>query len=97
VETVTEVKISIIGAGSAVFSMRLVRDLCLSPSLQGSTVCCMDINEERLNIVHGLAQRYALETKAELKLEKTIDRAQALLDADFVINTALIGGHTDVE
>jgi alpha-galactosidase len=94
---VTEVKISVIGAGSAVFSMRLVRDVCLTPPLQGSTVSFMDINEERLNIVHNLAQRYAQETHTDLKLEKTTDRAHAILDADFVVNTALIGGHTDVE
>jgi alpha-galactosidase len=64
---VSEVKISIIGAGSAVFSMRLIQDISLTPSLQGSTVCFMDINEERLNIVYNLARRYAQELKADLK------------------------------
>jgi translation elongation factor EF-Ts len=35
-------KITIIGAGSAVFSLGLVRDLCLTPGLRGSTVCLME-------------------------------------------------------
>ncbi|NIM45821.1 MAG: hypothetical protein GTO54_09415, partial [Nitrososphaeria archaeon] len=35
--------------------------------------------------------------KADLKFEKTLERNEALQDADFVINTALTGGHTNVE
>jgi len=88
-----EVRISIIGAGSAVFSLSLVRDLCLTPNLQGSTVSFMDINEERLNAVYSLCDRYAKEMQANLKLEKTSSRRQSLQDADFVINTALAAGH----
>ncbi len=88
-----DIRISIIGAGSAVFSLSLVRDLCLTPNLQGSTVSFMDINEERLNAVHALCERYAKEMQAKLKLEKTTDRRQSLQDADFVINTALAAGH----
>lgn len=45
------VKIGIIGAGSAVFSLRLVSDLCKTPGLSGSTVTLMDIDEERLDAV----------------------------------------------
>lgn len=33
-----DIKISIIGAGSAVFSISLIKDLCLTPNLSGSTV-----------------------------------------------------------
>ena len=93
----TEVRISIIGAGSAAFSINLVRDLCLTEGLKGSTVCFMDIDEKRLNVVYGLARRYANEVKADLKFEKTIERNVALRDADFVINTALVTGHTKEE
>src|SRR3712207_7165808 len=39
--------IAIIGAGSAVFSLGLIRDLCLTERLHGSTVRLMDIDEER--------------------------------------------------
>jgi len=78
-----KVKISIIGAGSAVFSMSLVRDICLKNSLKGSTVCFMDIDKERLDVVHSLAERYAKERNADLKLEKTLERNEALQDADF--------------
>jgi alpha-galactosidase len=49
------VKISIIGAGSGVFSLGLVKDLCLTDNLRESEVSFMDLNPERLDIVHGLA------------------------------------------
>jgi len=87
------VKISVIGAGSAVFSLNLIKDLCLTPNLGGSTINFMDINEERLNTAYTLCRRYAEEIGAELKLEKTLNRRESLKDADFVINSALAAGH----
>jgi alpha-galactosidase len=89
----TEVKIGIIGAGSAVFSMSLVRDLCLMEGLKGSTVCFMDIDKGRLRLVYGLAERYADETNSDVKFEQTLERREAMQDVDFMINTALVGGH----
>ncbi|MEO8396787.1 MAG: alpha-glucosidase/alpha-galactosidase, partial [Chloroflexota bacterium] len=87
------IKISIIGAGSAVFSLRLVIDLCLTPNLEGSTISFMDIDEGRLNAIHRLCQRYAEEAGNKLIIEKTTDRRESLKGADFVINTALAAGH----
>jgi alpha-galactosidase len=86
-------KISIIGAGSAVFSLNLIRDLCLTPNLAGSTISFMDINQERLEAAHALCRRYAEEMGIELELEKTTDRRGSLQGANFVINTALAAGH----
>lgn len=86
-------KISIIGAGSAVFSLSVVRDLCLTPSLQGSTVCFMDVSAERLDAIHRLCSRYAAEIGIDLTLEQTTDRREALRGADIVVNTALAAGH----
>lgn len=91
------VKIGIIGAGSAVFSLRLVSDLCKTPALYGSLVTLMDIDEERLEAVYILAKRYVEEVGAELKFEKTKNLEDAIIDADFVINTAMVGGHTYLE
>jgi alpha-galactosidase len=86
-------KISIIGAGSAVFSLRLIIDLCVTPNLAGSTISFMDIDRDRLDAVHRLCQRYADEVGIQLTLEKTTDRRESLRGADFVVNTALAAGH----
>ncbi len=87
------VKIGVIGAGSAQFSLGLVRDLILTESLHGSTVCFMDVDAERLDLVYRLAQRYVNELGVDLHFERSMERRAALTDADFVINTALVGGH----
>jgi len=93
----TAIKVCIIGAGSAAWSAVLIKDLCLTRGLWGSTVSLMDVNKERLDVVHSFARRYAVEMRADLKFEKTMDRSEALRDADFVFNTALAGGHESYE
>jgi len=84
------IKVTIFGAGSVVFSLGLVKDLCLTEGLKGSKVCFMDINEERLDIIRRLSVRYAEDLGANLQFEYTINRQESLQDADFVINTATI-------
>lgn len=86
-------KISIIGAGTAVFSLNLIRDICLTPGLEGSTISFMDIDEDRLRDAHALCLRYAEEAGIRLHLEQTTDRRESIRGADFVINAALVGGH----
>ncbi|ODN30144.1 alpha-glucosidase AglA [Fervidobacterium thailandense] len=86
-------RISIIGAGSAVFSMRIVSDLCKMPKLSGTEVVLMDIDEERLENFLVLARELTEFFGANLKFEKTLSLRKAIEGADFVINTALAGGH----
>jgi alpha-galactosidase len=86
-------KIGVIGAGSGIFSLNLIKDLCLTPRLHNSTVCFMDIDEERLNAAYTLCSRYAREVGMNLQISKTLDREECLRDADFVICTALVGGY----
>src|SRR5690606_37086207 len=89
----TPIKLSVIGAGSATFSLGLVKDICLTDSLNGSLISFMDIDQERLQAIHKLGERYAAELGADLRFESTTDRGQSLQDADFVINTASASSH----
>ena len=89
----TDVKITIIGAGSATFAAGIVRDLCVCPGLHGSHVAFMDVDEYRLEMIDRMAGRLSDELKAGLSFAKTTDREEALEGADFVINTAQVGGH----
>ena len=86
----TPIKLTIIGAGSVVFSLGLVKDMCLTEGLAGSKVCFMDINAERLEIIHKLGTRYAEDLGAELQFESTLNREESLQDADFMVNTATV-------
>lgn len=87
------VKISIIGAGSAVFSMSLINDMVRTPGLADSTISFMDINPDKLETAYLLCKRFAQERGINLKLEKTTDRRESIKGADFVINTALAAPH----
>ncbi|MBE0698019.1 MAG: alpha-glucosidase/alpha-galactosidase [Anaerolineaceae bacterium] len=86
-------KIVIIGAGSAQFSLTMVKDLCLTENLRGSQVTFMDIDEQRLEAIYTLAKRYSAQLGADLAFEKTTDRALALQGADYVVNTGYVLGH----
>ncbi len=87
------VKICIIGAGSASFSVNLVKDVCINEHFKGSTVTLVDINDDRLNAIYGLCTRYKEELGADINIVKTKDRIEGMKGADFVLNVALDGGH----
>lgn len=89
----TPIKIAVVGAGSATFSLGLVKDLCLTPNLAGSLVHFMDIDADRLDMITKLAQRYSSELGSDLRIANTLDLRTALTDADFVINTASAISH----
>ena len=87
------VRIGVIGAGSATFSLGLVKDLCLTENLRGSEVSFMDIDADRLAAVTRMAERYTDEIGSDLCFDQTTDRANCLEDCDFVINTAAVQSH----
>lgn len=87
------VKIGIIGAGSAVFSMRMVSDLCKIEKLRGSEVVLMDIDQQRLKAVAFLAEKISNEFDADIRFTSTTSVDEAISNSDFVINSALVGGH----
>lgn len=86
-------KICIIGAGSAIFSLNLIKDICVNKHFNNSTVSLMDIDKERLDAIYGLCTRYTEEMDAGITVIKTMDRREAMQGADFVINVALDYGH----
>lgn len=57
----------------------------------------MDIDEDRLNAITAFAERFAQEMGADLTFTKTTDLDETIEDARFVINTAMVGGHTFLE
>ena len=86
-------KICIIGAGSAIFSLNLIKDICINEHFKGCTVSLMDVDEARLDAIYGLCTRYAEEMDENINVIKTTDRREAMQGADFVLNVALDYGH----
>jgi len=84
-------KITFLGAGSLVFSRRLLIDCLTFDSLKNATFCLMDIDEKRLDFAGRTAERILRETKSPAKLETTTDRREALKGADYVVIMILVG------
>ncbi|MFB0503792.1 MAG: hypothetical protein ACETWE_08165 [Candidatus Bathyarchaeia archaeon] len=88
-------KITIIGAGSLVFTPHILADIAMSDDLRGSNVYPMDIDEERLNLMAKLSDRIIEERKADMAVDYSTERAEALRKADYVIISISVG--TDIE
>ena len=88
-------KITFIGAGSLTFTNNLVRDILTFPLLKDATFTLMDIDEERLEFATRAVNRIVELGNYPARVEATLDRKEALKDADAVLTTILVGG-TDV-
>lgn len=88
-------KITFIGAGSFGFTRTLVRDVLTFPLLERSTICLMDIDPQRLDFSRRAVQRIVDEGGYLAKVETTLNRQDALKDADYVMVTILAGA-TDI-
>ena len=89
------IKIAFIGAGSLGFTRGLVRDVLTFPLLQDATLALMDIDPERLEFAQKSVQRIIDMGKYPARVTATLDRVEALRDADIVLVT-ILAGSTDV-
>ena len=86
-------KITIIGAGSTVFTRNFLGDILLFPELAGSTIHLMDIDPVRLSESEMVAHRLAETLAVTPAIHATTDRKAALDGADYVICTIQVGGY----
>lgn len=85
--------IEIIGAGSATFSLDIIRDLIITPGLHDSRIILVDTDEDRLNSIARVARSYNDEMRAGYTFETQSSWEKPLGGAiDFVILAALAGG-----
>ncbi|MDZ4764874.1 MAG: alpha-glucosidase/alpha-galactosidase [Chloroflexota bacterium] len=85
-------KITLIGAGSLVFTRNLCSDILLTPALQDSTIALMDIDPVRLDQAQRVVQTLIDRRGISARVEATTERADAVRDADYVITTFQQGG-----
>src|SRR5512138_643642 len=85
-------KITFIGAGSLGFTGELVRDILTFPLLEDSTISLMDIDAERLAWAKKGVEHLIAASHRPAKVTATLDRVEALRDADVVLTTILAGG-----
>ena len=94
-------KIAIVGAGSIGFTRRLVRDILGVPEFADTRFAFQDISERNLDMVATLCRREIEANGIGATIDTSVAREPALTGADYVINTARVGGlegfRTDVE
>lgn len=86
------IKVVVIGAGSVLFTRTLFKDILSVPELCGTEFVFYDINKHYLDIMFRLAERDIKENRIPAKVSATMDRKKALEGANYVINTARVGG-----
>ena len=84
-------KIVLVGAGSHVFTSRLITDILYFPELRDSTISLMDIAKDNLELSAAFARRIVEQHKFNTKIEATTDRRVALNGADYVIIIIKVG------
>ncbi|MBV9913151.1 MAG: hypothetical protein JOZ93_11250, partial [Sinobacteraceae bacterium] len=85
-------KLVLIGAGSTVFTQRLVADLILSGEADRWQLALVDIDPVTLKAVDALVRKMLAFKNASFPIVATTDRREALPGADFVVTTIAVGG-----
>ena len=85
-------KIAMIGAGSLVFCKTLSMDILATESLRGSEICLMSRTQPKLDRMEAFLKRVINENDLPATVWSTLDRREALKDADYVICMIQVGG-----
>jgi alpha-galactosidase/6-phospho-beta-glucosidase family protein len=85
-------KIAFIGGGSVQWAPKIVTDIALSETLARARLVLHDIDADALDLLTRACQRIATQAGGTLQVTATLDRTEALRDADFVIFCVGIGG-----
>ncbi|MGH2945975.1 MAG: alpha-glucosidase/alpha-galactosidase [Solirubrobacteraceae bacterium] len=87
-------KVAFVGAGSAVFTRKLVGDLLGMRELRDTTTfSLMDIDADRLRTAEVVAGRLLEAHGAGATVETTLDRRATLDGADYVVTSFQVGGY----
>ena len=85
-------KLVLIGAGSTVFTQRLVADVILSGEADRWELALVDIDPVTLEAVDRLVRKQLAFKGVDLPIVSTTDRREVLKGAHFVVTTIAVGG-----
>ena len=92
----TPPKIVMIGAGSAIFGLSSLATVIRSQRLRGSETWLVDTNERGLKTMTRLVELMNREWGAEMRINGTTRRREALSNADFVVVSVQVGPREEV-
>ncbi len=86
------IKIVFIGAGSLGFTRTLVHDLLAVPEFRDADFVLHDISKRNLGMITQILKRDVKANGLPASVTSTLIRKEAVKDADYVVNSARIGG-----
>jgi alpha-galactosidase len=89
-------KITIIGAGSSVFAFEIITDILLTPALEEGVFALVDIDAERLELAHRIAEKAIELTGRKWVVEASTERKNVLKGTNYLINTIEVAGLANV-
>ncbi|HEX9131949.1 MAG TPA: alpha-glucosidase/alpha-galactosidase [Ktedonobacteraceae bacterium] len=89
-------KVALIGAGSAVFAQRMITDILAIDGLDTGTFALVDLDTERLELAHEVAERTTQSVGKPWTVQATTERRNVLPGCDYVINMIEVDGLANV-
>lgn len=89
-------KVTLIGAGSAVFAAEIMKDVLATPGLETGTFALVDIDERRLEVAHDMAEWLIEKSGRDWSVEASTDRPKVLAGTDYLVNSIEVAGLANV-
>jgi alpha-galactosidase len=89
-------KVTLVGAGSAVFARQLMTDILAIEGLDDGTFALVDIDATRLDLARRIAERLVELRHKRWKVVASTDRLDVLEDTDYVVNSIEVAGLRNV-
>ena len=89
-------KVTLVGAGSAVFARQLMTDILAIKGLDEGVFALVDVDATRLDLARRIAERLIELTGSRWKVEASTDRNEVLNGTDYLINSIEVAGLKNV-
>lgn len=89
-------KVTLIGAGSAVFARQVITDILNIEGLDSGTFALVDIDPARLELAHRIAEKIVALTGKRWRVIATTERREVLAGSDFIVNSIEVAGLANV-
>jgi len=89
-------KVTMIGAGSAVFARQVITDTLAIDGLDAGQFALVDIDAERLELARQIAERLVDLSGKRWTVTASTDRREVLHDTDYVVNSIEVAGLQNV-
>ncbi|MDQ6878262.1 MAG: alpha-glucosidase/alpha-galactosidase, partial [Candidatus Dormibacteraeota bacterium] len=89
-------KVTLIGAGSAVFARQIITDVLAVDGLDQGTFALVDIDPVRLDLARRIAERLVEISGKTWTVEASAERLDVLKESDYVVNSIEVAGLENV-